>query len=233
MRSLTRRGVTLLELLVVMTLLGLLGVMVSAVVVGASRVAARHLGALSLERTAQVAAVFLQHDLRDALWTDLSVATASVRLPRPVGDGVICQASGNSLWLRRDPWSGDRAPEAGRDRLLLLTDGQATWRGSGLQAVVAALCPDGSAAWRLDLSAVTDSVQLARVLEDVVLRRYAAGGSEWLGLAPADGSSPVQPFAGPLLSGASRFARVGDLLRVDLMTSAGVRDVVIPVAVVP
>jgi prepilin-type N-terminal cleavage/methylation domain-containing protein len=233
MRSLTRRGVTLLELLVVMTLLGLLGVMLSAVVVGASRVAARHLGALSLERTAQGAAVFLWQERRDAPWIDLAVATASVRLPRPVGDGVICQASGNSLWLRRDHWSGDRAPEMVRDRLLMLTNGQAFWRAAGIQSVAAALCPDGAPAWRLVLSAAADSVQLVRVLEEVVLRRYAAGGSEWLGLAPADGSSPVQPFAGPLVNGASRFARVGDLLRVDLLTSAGARDFVIPLAVVP
>jgi len=233
MRAVTRAGVTLFELLLVLTLLGLLGVLVSAVVVGASRGAARHVGGLSLERTAQVATVFMQHELRDARGDELAVTAASVWLSRPVGDGVVCQAGGSSLWLRRDAWRGERAPEAGRDRLLLLTDGDTPWRGAALLDVSGALCPDGSPAWRLGLSAATDSAQLLRVLEDVVLRRYASGGAEWFGLAPADGSSPVQPFAGPLLVGASRFARVGDLLRVDLVAPAGNRALSIPVAVVP
>lgn len=233
MRTLTRRGVTLLELLVVVTLLGLLGVMVSAVVVGASRVAARHVGALALERTTQVATVLLHHELRDARWLDVAVASAAVWLSRPVGDGVACDAGGTSLWLRRDGWRGDRAPEVARDRLLLLADGLTDWRGAALNNVAAALCPDGSPAWRLTLSTAADSVQLLRVLEDVVVRRYPSGGAEWLGLAPADGSSPVQPFAGPLWSGASRFARVGDLLRVDLAARTGSRTFSIPVSALP
>lgn len=233
MRALTRRGVTLLELLVVVALLGLLGVLVSAVVIGASRVAARHVGALALERTAQVATVFLHHELRDARWEDVAVTAAAVWLARPVGDGAACDASGTSLWLRRDGWRGDRAPEVARDRLLLLTDGQADWRGAVLNSVATSLCPDGRPAWHLTLGAPADSVRLLRVVEDVVVRRYGSGGTEWLGLAPADGSSPVQPFAGPLWSGASRFARVGDLLRVDLVTSTGRRSVSIPLAVLP
>lgn len=233
MRSLTRRGVTLLELLLVVTLLGLLGVMVSAVVVGASRVAARHVGALALDRTTHVATVFLQHELRDARWDDVAVAMASVRLSRPVGDGVACDAGGTSLWLRRDGWRGDRAPEVGRDRVHLLTNGREDWRAIALSNVAAARCPDGSPAWRLTLSTAADSVRLVRVFEDVVVRRYASGGAEWLGLAPADGSSPVQPFAGPLWSGASRFARVGDLLRVDLAARTGSRTVSIPVSALP
>jgi type II secretory pathway component PulJ len=60
MRSLSRSGVTLLELLLVITLLALLGVVVTAVVVGASRVAARATAELALERTVQVAATFLR-----------------------------------------------------------------------------------------------------------------------------------------------------------------------------
>jgi hypothetical protein len=121
----------------------------------------------------------------------------------------------------------------GRDRVLVLIDGAAPWRSAALLDVTAALCPDGRPAWRLQLSAMADSARLVRVLEDVVLRRYASGGSEWLGLAPAGGGSVVQPFAGPLLPAASRFARVGDLLRVDLVAGAGTRSVAIPLGATP
>lgn len=233
MRSLSRSGVTLLELLLVITLLTLLGVVVTAVVVGASRVAARATAELALERTVQVAATFLRHELRDGEWSTVTVTDDSVTMRRAVGEGIACSADSVAVWLRRSDWQGDRAPEAGRDRLLLLPRPDAPWREAGLTDVTLGSCPDGATAWRLAMTPLVDSVRVVRVIEPVLLRRYRAGASDWLGLAPGDGSSPVQPFAGPLTPGASRFVRVGDSLRVELVTAAGNRAFTIPLAATP
>ncbi len=233
MRSLSRSGVTLLELLLVITLLALIGVMVTAVVVGASRVAARATAQLALERTVQVAATFLRHELRDGDWSSVTVAADVVTLRRAVGEGSACTSDSLSIWLRRTGWQGDRAPEAGRDRLLLLLRPDQPWREVSLADITPASCPDGTTAWRLTMTPPVDSVRVVRVIEPVLLRRYRAGAGDWLGLAPGDGSSPVQPFAGPLTPGASRFLRVGDSLRVELVTAGGNRAFTIPLAATP
>lgn len=233
MRTLSRSGVTLLELLLVITLLTLLGVMVTAVVVGASRVAARATAQLVLERTVQVAATFLRYELRDGEWGNVAVAADAVTMRRAVGEGSACATDSLSVWLRRSDWQGDRAPEAGRDRLLLLSRLDEPWREAGLTDITLGSCPDGAAAWRLAMTPRVDSVRVVRVIEPVLLRRYRAGANDWLGLAPGDGSSPVQPFAGPLTPGAARFLRVGDSLRVELVTTAGNRAFTIPLAATP
>ncbi len=231
MRS--RQGVTLLELLLAITLLGLFGAMVTSVLVAASRIAARATAQLALERTAQTLQAFLGQELRDGEWAELGLSAAAIALSRRVGSGEPCGAGVGTLLLRRAQWNGDRAPEAARDQIAVLADPSSAWDDAPLLAIVPASCPDGAAAWRLTASVASDSVRMIRVLEPVMLRRYRAGASDWLGLAPADGGSPVQPFAGPLRSGASRFARVGDLLQVELGTVAGIRAFTIPLGNAP
>ncbi len=224
-----RRGTTLIELLLVLCLLGIVGVMVTAMVLGASRVAARATANLAADRTALVAATFLRHALREGDWGDVTVATDSIRLSRPLGEAVVCDTAGTTLWLRRSSWSGDRAPDPTRDRLQLWSESTSAAVTEAIGDVTGAACPDGGPAWRVLRETSAAVGWWVRVVEPTTIRRYRAGTAEWLGLT--DGSAPVQPFAGPLLVGASRFARIGGALQVDLLTAAGRRGLTVPLGV--
>jgi prepilin-type N-terminal cleavage/methylation domain-containing protein len=234
MRPLTgRHGVTLLELLLAITLLALVGAVVTTVIVAASRVAGRATNQLALERTVHTAQALLGQELRDADWGDVSVGADAIRLPRTIGAGTPCASAAGSVVVAREAWEGERAPEAGRDFLRVLDAETAAWQEGAVTDVLDATCPSGAPAWRLVSSAASVAVAAVRVVERVVLRRYVAGSAEWLGLAPADGSSPVQPFAGPLLPGFSRFARVGEVLQLELVAVAGARTLALPLGAAP
>ncbi|MBK7594043.1 MAG: prepilin-type N-terminal cleavage/methylation domain-containing protein [Gemmatimonadetes bacterium] len=222
----TRRGVTLIELLLVLCLLGIVGVTVTAMVLGASRVAARATAHLAAERTAVVSASFLRHTLADGVWRDVTVAVDSIGLGRPVGEAALCAASGAQLWLRRSSWSGDRAPDPTRDQLRSWPDSGTAAVDEAIMGVTGDLCPDGAPAWRLLRGTGAAVGWWVRVVEPTTVRRYRVGSSEWLGLS--DGGAPVQPFAGPLVAGASRFARIGGALQVDLVTVAGSSGLSLP-----
>ena len=227
----TRRGVTLVELLLVLCLLGIVGVTVTAMVLGASRVAARATAHLAAERTGVVSASFLRHALAEGAWSDVTVAVDSIGVARPVGEAALCAAGGTHLWLRRSSWFGDRAPDPTRDHLRLWPDSGTVSADEAITDVTGDVCPDGAPAWRLGRAASTAVGGWVRVLEPTTVRRYRVGSSEWLGLS--DGSAPVQPFAGPLLVGASRFARIGGALQVDLVMPAGTRGLSLPLGTGP
>ncbi len=222
---------TLVELLVVLSLLGVVGATITAMVLGASRVAARTTSQLVAERTMLVAGTFLRHALRDAQWSGVTVADDAIALERPVGEGALCGSSGPRLWLRRSSWRGDRAPDPTRDRLQLWPEGGTTATRAQLTGVANDPCPDGAPAWRLERDDTTMVAGWVRVAEATTVRRYRVGSSEWLGLS--DGAAPVQPFAGPLQPGASRFARIGGALQVELATAAGARQITIPLEGTP
>lgn len=227
----TRRGVTLLELLLVLSLLGIVGSTVSAMVMAASRVGARAVNQLAAERTAQVTAAFFHHALANAAWPDVSVADDAVALARPVGEGAVCAVSGTQLWIRRSDWSGERAPDGARDRLVVWPDDGLDPTREPILDVVGASCPDAAPAWRVTRGASDAIGGWVRVEEPATVRRYRVGSSEWLGLV--EGGAPVQPFAGPLVPGASRFAMVGVVLQLDLGTLAGIRGLAIPLRATP
>jgi|CXWL01.1.fsa_nt_gi prepilin-type N-terminal cleavage/methylation domain-containing protein len=227
----TRRGVTLLELMLVLCLLGIVGSTVTAMVVAAGRMGARAMIQLTAERTVQVTAAFFRHELATSTWAEVTVVADSVTMARPVGEGAVCDSSGAFLWVRRGGWTGERAPDAARDRLVVWPDGGVAPSREALIAVTGATCPDAGPAWRLTRGAVGAIGGWVRTEEPTTVRRYRAGSSDWLGLI--EGGAPVQPFAGPLLVGASLFAQVGSALQLDLVTPAGWRGLTLPLRAGP
>lgn len=209
MRAVSRRGWTLLELLIVLVLTIILAALVGSVIAAIARSATRQARALNLERTQVALAAWWRADFRDGDAGDVVVPTNNQIVTRhPVGAGVPCQSVGTDLWIARTDWRGARDPESGRDEAWLLTDVlTAAWSDVAIVAVGSGSCPSGEPALRLTLGAAILPVQLARVVEPVELRIYRSGPSGWLGLAPADGSASVQPFAGPVDPVASGFSQ--------------------------
>lgn len=205
----TRRGMTLAELLVALVLAAMLAAMTAAMVLRTTRSATRARGALLAARATQTTFAVLRHDLRDAASADLTVVPSGIAFPRPVGDGLVCDVAGAVATVAREAWSGERLPEAGRDRVATLPDPALPWSAAVVTGSAPASCPDGAPGWRITPVA---GGRVLRITEPAVLRAYTVDGLDWLGLLPGGGGS-VQPFAGPfrggslrLLPGAATFA---------------------------
>jgi prepilin-type N-terminal cleavage/methylation domain-containing protein len=230
----TRRGWTLLELLVVLLLSALLATLVTVVIAGAARAAARQAGALDRERSEAALSWWWRAVLRDAEAGDIAVPSLDrIVAHLPVGAAAPCSQMGSTLWIARSAWGGSRDPEAGRDLVWLLTEPRtAAWDRLAILAVDNDHCPGGEAAFRLSLSAAALPGLLVRVVEPLQLRLYLSGAKGWLGLAPADGSTSVQPFAGPIELAASWFARDSGGVRAFVQSAQGpLLQLVAPVAV--
>jgi prepilin-type N-terminal cleavage/methylation domain-containing protein len=200
MRPVTRRGVTLVELLVGLVLLAMLGLAITRTLATASGATARALRGLVVARTLMATGTLLREELGQGVSADVALpSTTAVDFNRVIGAGPLCGVAGSVVLLRGSEWRGVRWPEEARDNVMLLTDVSAgTWSTIAIDSVANGNCSDGANAIRLTLAAAAGPAVYARVTEPVRLREYASGGSGWWGLAAASGLSPVQPFAGPL-----------------------------------
>jgi prepilin-type N-terminal cleavage/methylation domain-containing protein len=215
----TRRGFTLVELLLGLIVLGILAGTVTAVVHGAARVSARALQSLLARRTVGSLQGFLQQELRDAVESDVTVlAPTRVALPRPIGDAMVCAAGGMVVLVPDSGWSGSRRPEPGRDEAWLLIDPLTdAWQTAAITDVAADRCPAGNApALRLSLAASATGAVVVRIMEPVELSAYRSGVADWFGLTPANHLAAVQPFAGPLTPGAALWTQYPDRLETSL-----------------
>ncbi len=202
----TRRGVTLVELAMSVVLLGFFAMLYATVVLSAARPAARAVDGLVSARTIGGLRTFLSQELRDATAHDVVATTSDVMFDRPVGEASVCADSGTAVLIADTSYLGTRTPQAGRDRVALLAAGDSAWQVTAIDSVSAARCPtSGAAALRLGVAPHAGSVATLRVMEPVDLSVYRSRGADWYGLAPADHSAPVQPFAGPLAPSASDF----------------------------
>lgn len=218
-----RRGWTLLELLAVVLLSTLLAALVFGAVAGMARAATLQRRALDRERTQAALGAWWRAAFRDGESGDVVLpAVDRVVVPLPVGAAAPCRQAGAELWIGRAAWRGSRDPEAGRDLLWLLTEPvPAAWQGLAILGVSSDACPSGEPALRLLLSAPVGAGLLVRVVEPTELRLYRSGAKGWLGLAPADSSAPVQPFAGPIDVAASWFSRDSGGVRAFVQPASG------------
>jgi len=208
--SLSRRGFTLAELLVALTLSALLAGIAAAILAGATARLRERSERMSSEHALRVAAAALRAGLESLDSTgDLAAIGAqgfTARVTRAAG--VLCDASVTALVARAGTawWHALREPVEGRDSLLAGSRELPEWRRFALLAAPrAARCPDGSDGLALPVAA--DSGTLAglgsgsplRVIEGHELRLYRSAGEDWLGVRLLAGAAPIQPLAGPLL----------------------------------
>lgn len=203
MRTLSRGGVLLFELLLALACLGVLVAATLPLLRQASQGARGAALRLSAERDASAFAGLLGHDLRFAVAGEVTIPHAAVlEHDRPIGEAAACGLASGSPLIRQTTWRGLRAATANRDELLVLTAVEpAGWQRRLLVAVSGATCPDGATALRLTPDQPVVAAEWVRVVEPVRLRRYAGGGSAWLGMEHRWNGTLIQPFAGPLVPG--------------------------------
>ena len=210
---LTRRGFTLVELLVAAVISGVLAVLTGGLVAAsASRLRDRS-ERMALEQSLRVslgaAAAMLEPLGADSsAGPDLSQTAAGSFVARSSrATGVLCAAAPNVLQVRAGAqwWRAVRGLVAGRDSLLIATLGGADrWIAAPLLAAPASgACPDGTPGFLLPTaisSAAAAQIGAGsplRVFEPVELRIYSSGGGSWIGLRQVQTGEAIQPLAGP------------------------------------
>lgn len=213
-----RRGLSLLEVLIALTLTGWVAVLVGSILQTASFRLRDRSERMGMEHALRVAAVVTRSALeplgRDSIaGPDLASIAPDGFIARAVrGSGVLCAVDAGALTVRGGAgwWSALRAPVAGRDSVMVgSVIGPARWVVADLAAAPSAgTCPDGTEA--LVLSAALPPAELAavgigsplRVFEHMELRVYTSGGVGWLGQRSVSSGGSIQPLAGPFTGAA-------------------------------
>ena len=249
MNAATRRGFSLIELLVSMVLLAVVASSVTTVTLSAVRTADR-----SRERARQQGILREVVSVVEREVGDISpsrdiggFAAESITYRGARGSGYTCGVDGASVVVGDADYRAWRLPDSARDSLLVFLPGDsvaasATWVITPLHAPpTRGRCRDGSPGLRLSVdAAVVAGAAIAdlplRAFEWMRLKLYESGGSWWVGARSLRPGDVIQPIAGPLavrglslslLDGAARAAAPANatLLQVRLMAASPVASV--------
>ena len=207
-----RRGMTLPELLVGLTLTLLLAGVVGGILNTSARRLRDRSERFALEQSLRVA-LASGRSLLGPLGADssagadlVSAGAASLVARVTRGSGVLCSAFADRLVLRAGAqwWTAVRALVAGRDSLLISTGKGARWVRTPLRAAPATgVCSDGSAGQVLPVIIAPEDLALigpgsvVRAFEPVELRVYSSAGASWIGVRQVATGEAIQPLAGP------------------------------------
>jgi hypothetical protein len=209
----TRRGLTLVDLLVALVLFGLLGTAVTRALIGQRRATGILLERDQAYGTLDQASAWLAAELAEVGRADgatdllrLGVDSMSYRAFRSAG--LACLVATDQVRIRRDQQSLWRTPQPGRDSLLLFLSadsapGHGTWAALAISSVSGSSCA-GQPALRLgtdiDASRLTGLPPLVpvRTFEIMQLRLYRSQGEWWLGARSESAGEAIQPVTGPL-----------------------------------
>ncbi|MEP7325575.1 MAG: prepilin-type N-terminal cleavage/methylation domain-containing protein [Gemmatimonadota bacterium] len=216
--SLNRRGVTLVEMLVSITLLALVGGLALQLLLRQHWTGEAQSQRAALQATMRAAITYLESELRELGGSPgdpdiVTFAAESLTYRAMRSAGIGCRLSPTALTVRSSDLYGYRAPQPGRDSLLLFRDGSPAtssddqWLHLPLFTVSAGSC--GSQAALILGTAIDTSVTplsgfppLApfRTFEIMQARLYASGGDYWLGARSVSAAEIIQPLAGPFLA---------------------------------
>jgi hypothetical protein len=205
--SLNRRGTSLLELIVALSLTVLLAALSWSLLATAAFRLRDRSERMALERALQVAAGAIRAALESAGSDLLATAPDGFVVRRIRGAGVLCGISSSALAVSADTasWRAIRNPVGARDSLLIAAlVGPARWISIPLIADARpGRCPDGTPALLLPaVLSAADSADVGpgsplRVYEPVELRLYLSSGAAWVGARSLPSGEAIQPLAGP------------------------------------
>jgi prepilin-type N-terminal cleavage/methylation domain-containing protein len=231
MPHLTRRGFTLVELLIGLVLIGIVSAGVYRVLVNNQRIYEAQTQRIEMLQNIRAAAAILPAELREISASDgdiQAMSATSIRFRAMRQLGFLCAApvlggANVVLAVRRAPFYGTRAFDFNRDSVLVYYEGdQQTrmddgWVIGRINAIAAGVCPDASPAWLLTTSLFFDGgqsqvSQTGRILfgspvrgfEPVTYSLYASGGRNYIGIQ--EGGNAIQPLVGPLLANGLQMA---------------------------
>ncbi len=211
-----RCGVTLVELMVAVTLAGIVVSAAVGVAASVQRHAQRVVERAALEGTLLQAARVVNLEWSalsfDSVTADLVVSGDTIRYRAFRGLGVVCDANSAGVILDRGPGRIRqlRDPSDGRDSLALLLTGDSTTIADDAWALLpivapptVAPCPGGGSGLLVPTVVPGPATGLrvgspAAWFEVMEWRAYRSGALDWMGVRSVSGGEGIQPFLGPL-----------------------------------
>ncbi len=212
-------GFSLPELVVALTLIGLLGTIIVRTTLSLSRVSRAQQERGTVEGAFDLGADYLSAELAAVSHGDVfrisreSVSYRAFRL-----SGLACLVSRTEVRILEERLAAVRLPQAGRDSLLLYSGRDST---GGSRAIWVSLPIHGVARSRcgalpaLSVATIIDSAAVAlgsgpdlvpvRAFEVMEARFYTSQGSTWLGARSESSGETVQPLAGPFEASGTGF----------------------------
>lgn len=230
-RTHARRGMTLVEVLIALVMLGVVSASLYRVLLNNERIYQAQTQHIALEQNIRAAVSVLPAELREIDATDgdivaMSSTAITIRAMRwlgftcvsPVLGGAVV---GNTMTVRAQPFYGSRGLNTGTDSMFIYYDGnEATrddddWALARPTDLVDGLCPDGqpglviTMSWKIPPPNTAGGIlpgSPVRGFEPVTYQLYKPpGDSLWyVGLQPAGGT--IQPIIGPVLETGLSFA---------------------------
>jgi prepilin-type N-terminal cleavage/methylation domain-containing protein len=219
-----RRGFTLIEIMLSLTLMLIVSGAIYRLIVSSQRVSRNQTERMSLQSNVRIGSLAVLSDLRElntvsggtvAANDILDMQPTSITYRGMRGTGFICQApTATQVRIARNTFFGYRDPEPGRDSVYVFIDGDPdteaddAWLSLPLLGVATATaCPgvlgDGITLTTPNTAAL---VGLAtgtpvRVFEVMELKLHQEDGRSWLGARSVSANEPVRPVLGPLVDG--------------------------------
>jgi prepilin-type N-terminal cleavage/methylation domain-containing protein len=225
----TRRGFTLVELLIALVLLSLVTASLFSLLNTTQRVSRAQSERSSLQSNVRTGAIVIPGELRqintvtggttdqnDIVAGAMTATSIQYRAMR--GMGLVCQVP-TSTEVRifnngANPFMGYRNPAAPRDGLYVFVENNAdkssddAWVRATVTAVASGnVCPGGVAGYTFTVSPAVAGLTSAtinapvRTWELMTLQLYQSNGEWWLGAQSNSAGEAMQPVLGPLRSG--------------------------------
>lgn len=210
-----KRGVTLVEMLITITVLGLVSSLALSLLLRQQWTGEAQSQRAAVQSTLRAAQLYLASELRELGGAPgdpdiLVFAAESLTYRASRSSGVACSVGPNAIVVEQAQLSGYRQPQPGRDSLLLLADGAPStsaddrWVHLPILATSAGSCSGRPAlifATAIDtaLTPLSSFPPLApfHSFEIMQLRLYSSAGDYWLGARSISAGEIIQPFAGP------------------------------------
>lgn len=222
--SLTRRGFSLIEVMIALVLGGMLAALAAQSVLHLQQTSRRRAERSGLSASLRTVVAALQRELEPLGVDSVAgpdhqlVSSSSLNYRAERGLLAVCRILPDTIVLSPTRFATFRArnPSPGRDSLLLYLPGDSTavvdaWLPIPLLAgPFVATCPSGAPGWRYATSLLATTIShfrlppegVGRFFETNNARVYSSAGVWTFGLEEISAGATVQPVASPLLSAA-------------------------------